>query len=345
MEPAVHYDNAIDGSTRDGSSDDMWSGSSTTVTASVCSSGGNTSGKYSGAADVMWSLGFGRNPRAIGLIDCIVDSQLKDMIKKGSLSEIERLKTELRAMAQKADASEFESRTLRKQIVQEAERSRNLSRRVDELCGERDLLEKVIKTLEGKRIQEGRNPTHAAEDPGEKSSEGGAHLDEDGDVISQLETCKRNKNELEMEMEQLVLDYEILRQENHEISCKLQHIRLQEQLNMQQERSLSCSSVGYELENRIETLEKELAEQNRAFEAQLKNVTLEKLEQEKRAVRAENKLQKTRSRYTEVARKLQEEFRVLTKQIISSFEANGIAATKASHRGNAPKGEQRRHMR
>ncbi|XP_062074262.1 COP1-interactive protein 1-like [Humulus lupulus] len=77
------------------------------------------------------------------------------------------------------------------------------------------------------------------------------------DLYSEIEIYRRDKDELEMQMEQLALDYEILKQENHDISYKLEQSQIQEQLKMQYE----CSSPLNELECQIESLEKELKTQ------------------------------------------------------------------------------------
>ncbi|KAF5734824.1 putative ATP binding protein [Tripterygium wilfordii] len=59
------------------------------------------------------------------------------------------------------------------------------------------------------------------------------------DLQSKTQINKRdNKDELEMQMEQLALDYEILKQENHDLAYKLEQSELQEQLKFQYE----CSS-------------------------------------------------------------------------------------------------------
>ncbi|KAL6979292.1 hypothetical protein U1Q18_020957 [Sarracenia purpurea var. burkii] len=47
----------------------------------------------------------------------------------------------------------------------------------------------------------------------------------------ELDIYKRDKEDLEAQMEQLALDYEFLKQENYELSYKLEQSQLQEQLN------------------------------------------------------------------------------------------------------------------
>ncbi|KAI9117988.1 hypothetical protein K1719_011130 [Acacia pycnantha] len=143
------------------------------------------------------------------------------------------------------------------------------------------------------------------------------------DLYGEIEIYRRDKDELEMQMEQLALDYEILKQENHDIAYKLEQSQLQEQLKLQCEcssppaatagnnlathnESLEINHQGKsedffdslatirELESQIRRLEEELDKHARSFEADLKAVTHDKVEQEKRAIQAEEALQKTR---------------------------------------------------
>ncbi|KAJ0104887.1 hypothetical protein Patl1_17736 [Pistacia atlantica] len=176
------------------------------------------------------------------------------------------------------------------------------------------------------------------------------------DLYSEIEIYRRDKDELEMQMEQLALDYEILKQQNHDISYKLEQSQLQEQLKMQYECSSSFANTG-ELETQIENLESELKKQSKEFsdslatikeleahikdleedlekqglvyEADLAAVTRAKIEQEQRAIQAEEALRKTRLKNANTAERLQEEFRRLSAQMASTFDANEKVAMKA----------------
>ncbi|CDY67800.1 BnaAnng25200D, partial [Brassica napus] len=151
------------------------------------------------------------------------------------------------------------------------------------------------------------------------------------DLYNEIEVYKRDKEELEIQMEQLALDYEILKQENHDVSYKLEQSQLQDQLKMQYE----CSS---ELENQLETqmeiLEEEMERQAEVFEADIDAVTRGKVEQEQRAIQAEEELRKTRRRNASVAEKLQEEFKRLSEQMDSMFASSEKMATKAMAEAN-----------
>ncbi|KAK8618029.1 hypothetical protein V6N13_115904 [Hibiscus sabdariffa] len=176
------------------------------------------------------------------------------------------------------------------------------------------------------------------------------------DLYSELEICKRDKDELEAQMEQLALDYEILKQENHDISYKLEQTRLREQLKIQYECPSSSASLN-ELENQIECLQSELSNQSKefsdslatinelethvrsleedlekqaqVFERDLESITQSKVEQEQRAIRAEEALRTTRLKNANTAERLQEEFQRLSMQIASTFGANEKVATSA----------------
>ncbi|KAB5564482.1 hypothetical protein DKX38_004536 [Salix brachista] len=175
------------------------------------------------------------------------------------------------------------------------------------------------------------------------------------DLCSEIEIYRRDRDELEMQMEQLALDYEILKQENHDMSYKLEQSQLQEQLKMQYECSLfpnineqedqfeslenelkkqseensdSLATIN-ELETHIKSLEEELEKQAQEFEADLEAVTCARVEQEKRAIQAEEALRKTRLKNANAAEKLQEEFRRLSVQMASTFDANEKVAMKA----------------
>ncbi|XWS38384.1 hypothetical protein CRYUN_Cryun19dG0126500 [Craigia yunnanensis] len=176
------------------------------------------------------------------------------------------------------------------------------------------------------------------------------------DLYGEIEIYKRDKDEIEAQMEQLALDYEILKQENHDISYKLEQSQLQEQLKMQYECPSSFSNINeletqiecleselnkqakefsdslatiHELETYIKSLEEELEKQAQLFETDLESITRAKVEQEQRAILAEEALRMTRRKNANTAERLQEEFKRLSMQMTSTFDANEKVATKA----------------
>ncbi|CAN4077373.1 unnamed protein product [Withania somnifera] len=181
------------------------------------------------------------------------------------------------------------------------------------------------------------------------------------DLHGEIEIYRRERDDLEMQMEQLVLDNEILKQENHDMLYKLEQSELQEQLKMQYECATSYATVS-ELEGRITSLENELMKQAKelsdslvtiselkaqvssldeelekqaqGFETDLDTLSRDKVEQEQRAIRAEEELRKTRLHNASTAEQLQKELNSLSKQILCSLEANEELATKALQEAN-----------
>lgn len=377
--------------------------------------------------------------------------------------DVEKLKTELIAMARQADMTDLELQTLRKQIVRESKKGQDLSKEVASLKEERDALKEEcdkFKALQ-RRIDETRSKDKLLYDNGDiqalvdelrqelnyqkdlnanlqiqlqKTQESNSELilavrdldemleqkdqeiaslpnkstacddaekfpdvisnskhemtDEDDeeqkalellvrehtdakethvleqkimDLHGEIEIYRRDRDELEMQMEQLALDYEILKQENHDMSYKLEQSELQEQLKMQYECSSSYDTVSQleaqldslenelkkqseefsdslvtisELEAQVRNFEEELEKQAQEFEADLSMLTRDKVEQEQRAIRAEEALRKTRWQNASTAERLQEEFKRLSVQMTSTFEANEKLASKALNEAN-----------
>ncbi|XP_076933539.1 uncharacterized protein LOC143599478 [Bidens hawaiensis] len=181
----------------------------------------------------------------------------------------------------------------------------------------------------------------------------------------EIDFYKKDKDDLETQMEQMALDYEIMKQENHDISFKLERSQLQEQLKMQYEctpystldelesqieslenelksksQALSKSNlVIQELESLIKNLEEELENQGHEFETNLDELMRAKINQEQRAIRAEDNLRKMRLQNANAATRLQEELRRLSLKMKSSFEVNEKAAMEAIDEANKLRGE------
>ncbi|CAE6202989.1 unnamed protein product [Arabidopsis arenosa] len=382
------------------------------------------------------------------------DASLRDTTKSSSDDEVDKLKAELVALARRADLSELELQSLRKQIVKETKRSQDLLREVTSLKQERDSLKvdyESIKASDKRKEEakirnklqlEGRDPHVLLEETREeldyekdlnsnlrlqlqKTQESNTELilavqdleamvgqrskktvglprprtcernteesrrrpctsetddDEDQkaldelvkghmdakeahvlerritDLYNEIEIYKRDKDDLEIQVEQLSLDYEILKQENHDISYKLEQSQIQEQLKMQYDCSSSLVNVNElenhvesleaklkkqsedfseslcrikELETQIEGMEEELEKQAQIFDADLEAVTRAKVEQEHRAIEAEEALRKTRWKNASVAGKIQDEFKRISEQMSSTLAANEKVTMKA----------------
>eukprot|EP00268_Persea_americana_P034766 TRINITY_DN34381_c2_g2_i9.p1 TRINITY_DN34381_c2_g2~~TRINITY_DN34381_c2_g2_i9.p1 ORF type:complete len:957 (-),score=237.24 TRINITY_DN34381_c2_g2_i9:468-3338(-) len=141
------------------------------------------------------------------------------------------------------------------------------------------------------------------------------------DLCSEIEMYKKDNEELEMQMEQLALDYEIVKQENHSMSSKLRQNQAEEQLEMEYECPGSLDTIN-DLEIHAEKLEKELEKQAEAFEADLVAITRAKVEQEQRAIRAEEALRKMKWNNAKTAENLQEDFKTLSMQVSSRLSVN-----------------------
>lgn len=137
------------------------------------------------------------------------------------------------------------------------------------------------------------------------------------DLNSMVELYKRYREDIKMQLEQLALDYEILKQENHDLSSKLDQVKLREQLRMQYECSSHLTIIN-DLEAQVESLEKELDSKAKVFEADLETVTNAKVELEHRAIRAEE-VRKMRLNTANTAEHLEVEFKTLTGKISSTF--------------------------
>ncbi|KAK9053152.1 hypothetical protein SSX86_029782 [Deinandra increscens subsp. villosa] len=189
-------------------------------------------------------------------------------------------------------------------------------------------------------------------------------------LYNEIELYKRDKDSLEMQMEHIALDYEILKQENHDIFYKLEQSQLQEQLKMQYECSTSYATVNElesqidnlsnelklkskelsesfhairELETHIKNLEEDLDNQAYGFEADMEDVIRAKVEQEQRAIRAEEIIRKVKLQNASTAGKLQEEFKKLSTEMALAFQENENAAMKAIDEANQLRVE-RRHL-
>ncbi|XP_076944495.1 uncharacterized protein LOC143615190 [Bidens hawaiensis] len=93
-------------------------------------------------------------------------------------------------------------------------------------------------------------------------------------LYGEIDFYKKDKDDLETQMEQMALDYEIMKQENHDVAFKLERSQLQEQLKMQYE----CTpySTLDELESQIESLENEL--KSKSQELSNSNLVIQELE-------------------------------------------------------------------
>nr|XP_009798177.1 PREDICTED: LOW QUALITY PROTEIN: myosin-7-like [Nicotiana sylvestris] len=341
-----------------------------------------------------------------------------------STDVVEKLKTELIAMARQADMSDLELQTLRKQIVKESKRGQDLSKEVASLKEERDALKEECNKLKAslKRMDETKskdkllydngdiqalvdelrqelnyhtdmnanlqiqlqttqesyselilavqdldemleqknqeitnlsnksttrddadkfpdvisNSKHEMSDEEQKALEQLVRQHSDAketymleqkimDLHGEIEIYRRDRDDLEMQMEQLALDYEQLKMQ-YECSSsyatasqmEAQIESLENELKKQSDEFSDSLVTISELEAQVRNLEEELEKQAQGFEADLGSLTRDKVEQEQRAIRAEEALRKTRWQNASTAERLQEEFKRLSVQMAST---------------------------
>ncbi|XP_021754111.1 paramyosin-like isoform X2 [Chenopodium quinoa] len=171
------------------------------------------------------------------------------------------------------------------------------------------------------------------------------------DLCSEIEMYRRDKDELEIQMEQLALDYEILKQENHEYYTRLEQSHLQDQLKMQCDGTSSytaareleaqiqkledelhenseelshCLAEIKDLEARNTSLEERLQKQAEEYETEIKDISHSRMEQQQRAARAEADLNESGAIINEletVIEKLKKEHKKHLEDLSSSSAA------------------------
>ncbi|CAN0907604.1 hypothetical protein LINGRAHAP2_LOCUS24886 [Linum grandiflorum] len=135
--------------------------------------------------------------------------------------------------------------------------------------------------------------------------------------------------ENELKLKECTLQDESLEASVSTKELEAQIERLENELTEQQNQNSGLLATMKELETHISSMEDELEQQSQSFEADLETITRERVEQEQRAIRAEEALRVTRWKNSNKAEKLQEEFRKLSMQMASTFEANEKVAMKS----------------
>lgn len=143
-------------------------------------------------------------------------------------------------------------------------------------------------------------------------------------TISELESQIKN---LENELKHQSQEYSESLITIKDLEAQLKNFE-SELKNRSEEHTASLITIK-QLEDHIKALEEELENQARGFETDLEALTRAKVEQEQRAIQAEETLRKMRWQNASTAEHLQEEFKKLSMQMTSTFEANESLATKA----------------
>ncbi|XP_047327318.1 putative autophagy-related protein 11 [Impatiens glandulifera] len=180
------------------------------------------------------------------------------------------------------------------------------------------------------------------------------------DLHIEMEECKRDRVEIKLQKEKLVMEYEALKKENLEKSQNLEQnsveeVKMQneclkylktiedyaleverlEKRNKKQALELSVSSSTIsELQNQVKEMEKELIKQTQVFEEALEGMTHAKVEQEQRAINAEDVMRKNKMNNVITAQRIQEEFRKISLGMETKLDENEKLATKAVTEAN-----------
>lgn len=149
------------------------------------------------------------------------------------------------------------------------------------------------------------------------------------ELSAEVEDYKKARDCLVNEIDQLEHEYEALKQEHEKCSSKQLEEQLQKELeNLRDKHATSFSTISI-LESKVEQLQQEIDTKTTKFTADLDALLQSKREQEQRAKRAEEALRKTRWNNATTAERLQEEFKRLSQQMSSTFDANEKLATQA----------------
>ena len=181
-----------------------------------------------------------------------------------------------------------------------------------------------------------------------------------GDLSDEIDIFKEEREKQNRRLNQLTLNYDLLKQDNYDMSLKLKR-SLEEQTKLENECAYYIATVEElesqvsrleetikkqareftdalisinELESQVKDLEKELEKQAKGFEDDLDAIKRAKAEQEQRANQAEEALRNTRLNSSTKAELLQGEFRSLSLEMASKVDDKDKQAAKARIEAN-----------
>lgn len=181
-----------------------------------------------------------------------------------------------------------------------------------------------------------------------------------GTLNSEIEALQKERADMKVQVERLTEDYESVEAENKDIGSKLEQSEM-ENMELQHkyeeclaaEEKLKLRIANLETENKrkarqyseslnmidaiefqVEGLQKELENQAQIFQEDLQAITELKVEQEQRAIRAEDALRKTRLSNSNATERLQEEFEQISAEMSLKVEENEELAQKAVAEAN-----------
>ncbi|KAL3524269.1 hypothetical protein ACH5RR_017103 [Cinchona calisaya] len=172
-------------------------------------------------------------------------------------------------------------------------------------------------------------------------------------LFVEIDLSRKEKEELKMCIEQLTLDYKILEKEKGDIysdlerkqmaMMEMQH-KLSDSLTTQKQLKQEIKDQAFlysealitinELKTEVKSLEKKLVEQAKDCQDNLTAASCAKVEQEQRAIRAEEALRKANLSNTKEANHLIEEFRRKSEEMTSIIDENEKLATQAVAESN-----------
>lgn len=302
-----------------------------------------------------------------------------DAVSSVRKKETENLRTSLEDIKQELK-SEKQSNKRLKQQLQKTEDSnselvlalRDLERMLDQKNMEISRLSSKIKANQSgdealaisSKIKKDRDQEKKAKDDlisNQRNADESEMLkNEIKDLYCEIEVCRKEKEEVQMQMEKLTQDYKSLEKENEDVyynleqsqkgnmeiqqnyseslvnvkQLKLQVENLKEEVKRKGLRHSEALNKINDLETQVMTLQKEREKQARGFVDELELVTQAKVEQEQRAIQAEEELRKTRWKNAASAERLQEEFRQLSVEMALRIDENEQLANNAVAEAN-----------
>ncbi|KAK4771406.1 hypothetical protein SAY87_031938 [Trapa incisa] len=253
-------------------------------------------------------------------------SELESKVKKVE-SELLRRSEELSDSLETIGKLESKLGGLERTLQIKSEELSNSLTTIDELESKVDRLEGEL-LMKSEEISNSLATKHKLEGIAEKSEvELKKRSDELSDSLATVSELERRNQILESELSKGSEIYSDSLATIRELNNKIE--RLETELGKRSEEFSNSLATASELEKRVKDLEEDLDNRTQGFVDNLSDVTRAKVEQEKRAISAEEALQKMKWKNFDTADRLQKEFMKLSLQLASTFESNERVAIKA----------------
>lgn len=263
------------------------------------------------------------------LLNSPEENYSKLRLQQNSNSPLEKLKNEVFILERQAEVSELEIHSLRRQILKESKRVKELSGEVVSLKVEKDAFIK-----ECKQLKVSYNLQCECEELRVLLEETRKDLICEKDISSnlqmQLKQTQESNSELVLALKELdENNEEQMKMQNDSVTYLATIKELEVTIKRLDKQKSESSNAVNELRSEIEVLEKHIEEQAKKFENDLQLVTYAKVEQEQRAIKSEEELRKTRWNDANAAEKIQEEFRRVSVEMAAKLDENEKLAVKA----------------